>query len=776
MRKWGGNMGSLIVHNLKKARGQFISFGIVMMITAIILNTALVLLFQTSDAYDSLFDELNTADISVTIPLLLSGDELSDDISELNGISDMDTNEALFAASTLQEFQNAEFTMNTYFYRINDERKLTQHIIFEQTETSDNMSAYIPLYLSELGGYKVGECIRYIVEGTEYEFTVKGIVSEMQYGNYGTGFIGLYLTDEAYDRLKADEAFTPVCEYLIKAEESADLTAIRNSVGTLLKERNIPAISILDCRTTKESRTMVSSTIVLFLAVFAVLVLLVSIFLSRFRIKNTIDEEINEMGVLKGIGYTSRMLKYSQVIPYLLVCGVGLICGVALSYALVPVIANVLAVQSGFSYTPVFDVAAAFITVLSILFTVFVFTLLAAGKIKRLEPINAIRGIDPLKSTGKNHFPLDSSKGSVGMNLIFKQASASVGRSILLFAVAFVMMILLDFTSILLYNVNVHPDNFLTTLSEELPDIRVQTDEKKFDSLVNILREEDVKAVRYGIAMTEYTDGTIPTIVCEDFTFLENDIVYSGRHPQKADEIAVGSAFADDYAVGDTFRLSLNDKQYEYTITGYIQSVNNNGLIAEVTDSGYTKISDSPMYSLNLYLSEAADISLFVDKLNGEYGDYVTSVSNAAKESESMQMMYSSLITIVAAVLFMIALLIILLVLYVILHSMIVSLKTDFGIYKAMGFTSNQLIMQTVGSITPVILFGALLSAVSGVLYLPVMFDGIFGVIGAVKNNFEIPLYLLLVMAGTLTVVNAVIGVVLCRPVKNIAAYSLIKE
>lgn len=769
-------MKSLILHNLKKAKGQFLSFGIVMIITAIILNTALVLLFQTSDAYDSLFDKLNTADLSITIPSFLSGDELARDILELDGSLDMDTNEALFASSTLQDFQNSEFTMNTYFYRINDERELTRHTISEQIETSDEMSVYIPLYLSELGGYKTGEHIRYIIGGTEYIFIVKGIVNEMQYGNYGTGFIGLYLPDEAYDKLKADEAFTPVCEYLIKAEKNSDLTTIRNSVSTLLKERNVPAISILDCQTTKSSRTMVSNTIVLFLVVFAVLVLLISIFLSRFRIKNTIDEEINEMGVLKGIGYTGRMLRFSQVIPYLLVCGVGLICGVALSYALIPVIANVLAVQSGFSYTPVFDISAAFITVLSILITVFLFALSAAGKIKRLEPINAIRGIDPLKPVNKNHFPLDSSKGSVGLNLIFKQASVSAGRNILLFAVAFVMMILLTFTSTLLYNVNIHPDNFLTTLSEELPDIRVQTNEEKYDDLKNILKEEEVKAVDYGIAITEYTDGTIPTIVCEDFSLLENNIVYSGRHPQKANEIAIGSAFADNYAIGDAFRLSLNGKQYAYTVTGYIQSVNNNGLIAEMTDSGYANISDSPMYSLNLYLSESADISLFVDKLNGEYGDYVTNVSNASKESESMQMMYSSLITIVAVILFVIALLIILLILYVILHSMTVSLKTEFGIYKAMGFTSNQLIIQTVGSITPFIFLGALLSAVSGILYLPVMFHGIFSVIGAIKNNFEIPLYILLIMAVALTAVNVMIGVILCRPIKNIAAYSLIKE
>ena len=772
-------MGKLIFHNLKKAKGQFVSFGIVMLITAVILNPALVLLFQTGDAYDALFNELNTADLSVTVPAALAADDLWDDISggkEIDGIYKADKNDALFASAALQEFQGSEFTMNIYFYRIGDERRLTKHIITNKTETSDDMTAYIPLYLSELGGYKPGESIRYIIEGKEYKFTVGGVINEMQYGNYGTGFIGLYLSDKAYDSIKDDDNFTAVTEYLIKTENNAELSEVKTSISKLLKDKKIPTITFLDRETTKGSRTMVSDTIVLFLAVFALLVLVVSIFLARFKIKNTIDEEIDQMGVLKGIGYTSTMLMFSQVIPYVLVCGIGLFAGVALSYLLIPAVANVLAVQSGFSYAPVFDISAAGDTIVTVLVLVFLFTYFAAKKIKKLAPINAIRGIDPLKPVGKNRFPLDTSNGSVGFNLILKQATVSAGRNVLLFAVTFVMMILLTFTGVLLYNVNVRPYNFLTTLSEELPDIRVRSNEEHFEELKNILERENVKSVNYGVSMMEYSDGSIPVIVCGDFSLLENDISYSGRHPEAAGEIAVGSEFSNDFEIGDNFKLTLNGENYSYKITGFIQSVNNNGLIAEITDDGFAKLSETPLYSLNLYMEKASDIDAFVDKLNGEYNEYTVNVSNASKETESMRMMYSSLITVVAAALFIITVLIVLLILYVIMHSMITDLKTDLGIYKAMGFTSGQLITQTVGSITPVVLSGALLSAVLGIAYLPAMFNGIFGVIGALKNNFEIPLFILLLMAVILTAVNIIIGVLLCRPIKKITSYSLIKE
>ena len=768
-------MFGLVRHNLKKVKGQFISFGLVMMITAVILNTALVLLFQTGNAYDRLFDELNTAEISVTVPEAYDADTLAGALAEISGVSDVEQHSARFASAALQEFQGSAFTMNTYFYKLSDERSLTRHTVCEQFDPAGHHGAYIPLYLSELGGYQTGSSIRYLIDGQEYRFTVDGVLNEMQYGNYGMGFIGIYLTDQGYESIRGDAHFTPVSEYLVKTGSGADIAAAKKAVADHLKEQKIPALSLLDCETARNSRTMVSETIVLFLAVFALLVLTVSIFLARFRIRQTIDEEMNEMGVLKGIGYESRQLMFSQVIPYGIVCAAGLLLGTALSYLLIPSVANILAVQSGFSYRPVFDLKASAVTVFSILLTVLVFTLLAAGKIKRLEPIHAIRGIDPLRPADQNHFPLDTSKGPVGLNLTLKQASASMGRTLLLFAVTSVMMILLAFTGVLFYNVNIRPDNFLTTLSEELPDIRVQSDAAHFETLKEQITHDGVKAVGYGTVMAEYADGSIPVIVCEDFGALENDICYSGRHPEKANEISVGSALAEQYSVGDSFSMTLNGTTYEYTVCGLIQSVNHNGMIAELTDSGYAALSDTPLYSLNLYTNGQEPDGYF-EKMNRDYPDSIVSISNAAKETKAMQTMYASLITVVAALLFIMTVLIILLILYVILRSMTASLKTDFGIYKAMGFTSRQLIMQTVGSISPVVFTGAVVSALLGMFYLPAMFNGVFSVIGAQKNHFEIPVTVLLITALILTAVNIVIGTLLCRPIKRITAYSLIKE
>ena len=50
-------ISTLTWHNLNKAKGQYISFGVFICLTAFIINIALVLAFQTFSAYDDLFDQ-----------------------------------------------------------------------------------------------------------------------------------------------------------------------------------------------------------------------------------------------------------------------------------------------------------------------------------------------------------------------------------------------------------------------------------------------------------------------------------------------------------------------------------------------------------------------------------------------------------------------------------------------------------------------------------------------------------------------------------------------
>lgn len=108
-------LSTLIIHNLNKAKGQYLSFGVFICLTAFIINIALVLAFQTFDAYDDLFHELDTADINFIIPQMQDTDDLLTEVEGTGGVSFVEKHDGVFTTATVREFAGSDFDMNTVF-------------------------------------------------------------------------------------------------------------------------------------------------------------------------------------------------------------------------------------------------------------------------------------------------------------------------------------------------------------------------------------------------------------------------------------------------------------------------------------------------------------------------------------------------------------------------------------------------------------------------------------------------------------------------------------
>lgn len=765
----------LAMHNLKKSKGQYISFGIMILITALIMNISLVLAFQTSDAYDDYFESLDTADVNVLIPKLQAYGGLEDEIAKLDDIEEIEKHEGVFVSATVRNFADSDFDMNTVFYNADHERSLNRLEVSKCTGML-NGAVHVPMYMTELGGFSVGEDITYSIDGTDYTFTIDGVVSEMQYGNYGTGLIGAYLPTEAYDDFAEENEAGLVMEYSLKVKDGADLTDVKKDITELLSDKGIAMLKINDRDTGKQTRTMVCNLLIVIFIALATIILIVSIFLSNFRIRNTIEEEMTDMGVLKALGYTSNMIIRSSVIPYTLVGGISALIGMIISVFLIPSVAYILAVQSGFSFTPDFDILAALLTILIPTLVIVTFAYISAKKIHKLQPINAIRGIT---GTGadKNHFPLESTKTGIGFTLILKQIASMAGQNVLLFAVSFGITVLLAFAGTLFYNVNIKPDNFMDTLSEETPAVIFTAREEKLEELKTMLEKDtDVELVlEYATVQASYADGSLTAFLCEDFSLVTNDICYEGKNPVADNEIAIGSALADKYAIGSEIKITVGDHSAVYTVTGYVQSVNNTGEICELSKKGYERISENTIRTLNVY-ADNISVEDFINKWEKDYPELISDTLNYKKLAENGQKMYSGIVSIVTIVLFIISVLVVLLVMYIIINSMLTRRRQEFGIYKAIGWSDRQLVTQAALSFVPIIGLASVISAIVGLLYMPAIDNVIFGMLGAMKNHFEVPLWFLLIFSLLFTFAGFIISVLLAAPIKKISAYSLLKE
>lgn len=739
---------ALVLHNLKKAKGQYLSFALIICLTAFIINIALVLAFQTFGAYDELFSRLDTADINVLIPQFQDDDEILNGLEEISGVATAEKHNGIFVSATVREFADSDFDMNTVFYDLDEARTLNQLTVSEYLK-KDEDTAYIPMFMKELGGFQEGGSITYSIGDTDYTYEIGGIVTEMQYGNYGTGLIGGYLPAAAYEKLADAQSERTVAEYSIRANDGADLLQIKKDITEYLSDKGITALNVNDRVAAKQTRTMVCTLLIIIFLALAAIILTVSIFVSSFRIRSTIEDELAQMGVLKAVGYTGNMIICSAVLPYMLTGFVAALIGAVLSYTVLPSVAAILAIQSGFLYSPVFDMAALLIVVIVPTAVIFLFAYLSARKIHKLEPIDAIRGV-----TGQ---------GGTGQNILLSALSVGI-------------MVLLSFAGTLLYNVSVKPDNFMNTLSEESPSVIFTVPNDKMTELKTLLCDDDRidLILEYAAVSVSYADGSLTAFVCEDFGKVTNDICYEGRSPLAEDEIAVGNALAEDYPLGSRIEIASSDKEAEFVVTGYIQSVNNGGKVCQLTQEGYEKIGEKTN-TLNIYLQDT-NAEAFIAEYEDAHDELIASSVNYEQLSENGQKMYAGIVSAVAAALFIISVLMVLLVLYVIIHSMISRRRQEFGIYKAIGYTSRQLTIMTVSRFIPVVAVSAVLSAIAGIWYLPVLNQTIFSQIGAIKNHFEVSVWILLAFALIFTAVAFLISVLLAAPIKKITVYSLLKD
>ena len=146
-----------VIHNLKKDKGSFVSFGLIVLFTAFMLNLALVLAFQVDEAYDTKFDELNAASINLYIPEMQDMAELPAELSAIDGVSMVEARPAVYAEAVVRDFRGTDFDMNTVFYNMDDARSVNLLDVREQAAVAQEPAIWLPMYVANFGEFAVGE-------------------------------------------------------------------------------------------------------------------------------------------------------------------------------------------------------------------------------------------------------------------------------------------------------------------------------------------------------------------------------------------------------------------------------------------------------------------------------------------------------------------------------------------------------------------------------------------------------------------------------------------
>ena len=768
-----------ILYNLKKEKSSFTSFGVIIMITAMILNCAGVLLNQVDRAYEGKFRKLNTAKLNVIVPEGQNNSEIAKSIEEIESIQKTETHIAIMAEATVKDFNGADFSMNTVFYNIDDKRTFNNYEVVSEIKNNVDNPIYIPLYVSSFGGFGLNDEIVYTVDGKSHTFTVAGVIEEMQYGNYGSGLLCAYLPEEEFTKFADSYGDKVVVEYSICVKNGENIDKVKDDVSKAIENKGTMILSILDSESVKGTRTMVTELLVLILVVFALIVLAVSVFLSNFKVKNAIEYEITNMSVLKALGYTSSQIIASITFSYGIVSLLFTILGVGISYAFLPVLCTVITVQSGFSFDVSYDVLSFAYVVCILCGVVMFFTFISARKIRQIQPIDGLRGNTNSKHVKKNYLPLEDTRGNIKILLVLKQMIAFAKQNVMLFFVSFVLTILIAFSSTLFYNVVAEPENFMTALSDEVADVIMYPKSDGIGELeLRLDNDNRVKnTLKYMSSTVKIEDKVVTSFVCEDFSKVRNDVCYMGRNPKEVDEIALGSAFEENIKIGDVVRVTIDDITKSFKVTGFVQSVNLQGEFCELSIEGYNSFFEkNQIPSFYVYLENPEEAEEVAREYKSDCSELLLDTVNAYKLQKEAQNMYMGITVVFVVVIFVVTILIVLFILYIVIKSLLVKRRQELGIYKAMGYTNSQLMLQTIGSFIPTSIVAIVLSSILAIFYMPDIYKFIFETLGIMKNNIEISFGFLMLFALVQIIVNIVISIILCMPIRKISAYTLIKE
>lgn len=757
----------------KKNFKDIVSFSIILFIATILFSSATILNNNVSKDYDNEFNRLNTASSFFTIPRAEYEDSLLEDIRNIKGIKDVEAQRGILLTIPV-DMEGSTQEQNQIFYNINDIPNINKREIINETDDKVNFGIYLSNYTFIHSTLDIKDKYEFNIGNISYTFNIKGVVNEMQYGNYTSSVIGEYLENEPYNSLLQNNKDKEVVTISIIGEESH---SSYNNVSKYLSNRNINVLSKNYEEQAKNQRLAISNILVLILMVFSSVILIISLFVSKFKIEQTIQEEMANMGALEALGYTSKEIIIATIFPYIISGLLFTILGIIISYFILPMLSLVIEMQSGFKWKVRIDLLSNALVLFINWALITIFTLMASFKIKKINPINAIRGLTE-KANNKNHFEIEKTTGNIHFILMLKNFINTKKQNILLGIVLLFITVVSSFIGILFYNINMNPINFINTLVEEHPSVIVSSTKdlryeiKNIDSVKNVLYYDE------NITLN-YKDNSYKTFVAENFDDLANDLCYEGSNPKNSNEVAIGSKIKESYDIniGDYITLSKNGVENKYKVVGFVQSVNYSGEIIEITLNGYkeldTSYSPKTMY---VYLENEDKSEEFINQIQNRYGSDIISTMNYVESMDSAMNMYVSLISIICIVIIVITLLLIYLILYIVISSIITRRKQELGIFKAIGYENKQLVRQLVGGFIPSTVSATIIGLIVSKVFMSDIYSSIFKAVGAYKVNFEYPFIVFFIIVVLLILSTIIVATILAKKIKKISVYSLIKD
>jgi len=673
-----------------------------------------------------------------------------------------------------------EKTADWYIQRFGDNVGCNE-TFFEKLDNSiEGRRIYINTYTSSVYEWDLGDKIYIETALGKQEYTVAGIYQNLLIAS-------LYLVDDGSFRELAENAGQAGSSAMqiayYKTKDGTDIDDTIKNLNDKLKDKgnNTYGESAMKRRS---GITVIVKILAGFMAVFALIIMMICLIMIVFTINNNISRDIVNIGVLRAAGYTVGQIRAALTVEYVVIGVVGSAVGILLSYVFFP------AMEHGFireiSGGIIWKKRLYPVITLGVLAGVVLFMIVVAyfstKKINNLHPATALRFGLKSNSFKKNHLPLSETKGELNFLLAMKSSLQNMGQNITIFfivtAVAFVTM----FSGLLYYNTKIDITYFQRLIQGDSPDIYLYPEDASYDSAYRIIDKiSGVSGVSqaYGLDSVTASTGGMDVVLIyvsnPDYVYCG---VYDGEIMRRDNEVVVGSTVAAKLGVGvgDEITVEYGSESRRYLITGLQQNMMSSRLY--MTDKAAQELGVDTVYSSLRVRVEKAN-ALRVDDVISRIEDMklgINSIRNNFRELRSND--YTPVLAVALGVFIMVILSIatVVFVIRLLLKTVFIRKEREFGIKKAVGFTSTQLRYQLSLSLMPTTIIAAITGSVAGYILLNPLFTLILGGYGIRNANLLLQPLLIPITALSVTLLVFAFSFIMSGRMKKLSAYKLIQE
>ena len=732
-------------NNMKKQKGDMITFFILTLLSSFLIFNCLATLNGMGRVMDDRFDKINGSHGIVFIDDDSEKKEcLEKAFKENEHIKEFETTPVTriygeYKNSKDTEWKEYDFLAESF----GNEKKQMKILDIDASDYSEN-DIFVPLHMK--AGYAIGDTLELKLGDNKYKFNVAGYAEDPYFSSTINITINyIYMSQKMIDKI-VDENPKKALDYIAfkgRIDESelapaasnviaymstygrddgyyktSDLEeeitgAYKDYVGPYMEKNpekdylSMIAVNWQMMRGGAQFLPMISMAIIM---IFGILILVIALIIISFSIKNFIQRNMKNTGILEASGYTVKELRLTILVQIAIIALLGALVGVALAFVSNSKFVDVVSLLLGITWNQPIDYATAMITVISLLVMILLVTWFISRAYKKTGVLDELRGGINTHNFKRNHFTFEKTPLPISVVLSLKGMIGEIGKNVVMVIIIMILVISTLVGFGMMENFGSDPDSLTSIMGFDTGTALIGGSKDIEDDIKNLDGVEDVLVSTGFEPSVSHKDKTqnVYTYAYEDISKRPTAILVEGRYAKNDNEILVTTGVANDFnvGVGDVLTITVGDKNADYIITGIDQRMERMGRTICMTLDGAEKIGVS---TANVSYTLACKEGVTFDDIESQIDDKDIETDSVIDIDTNMKSTLQSVSTAVQMLCFVIVLITILVVVFVealVVRAKIVREWRTFGINKALGMTSSQIISQIMMSNVPGIIVG----------------------------------------------------------------------